>query len=478
MPERETAGGQPDLAAEARFWRDWNTAVFERVHSREEAGKIAARLSPDPASIDALLAHARTASALRQPAARGDDVLIQIHADADRFFQSRLGGSWVPGYLVGRGLDAVLLPTSPWKIGYAPDSWTALTSHLRDLGYDDDTMLRSGLVAEGKNGRLRDRFRDRLMIPVRRAGDRVAIAFIGRRHPDATDGHGPKYLNSPNTELYIKGRTLPGLAEGRRSLDHGAQPVLVEGPMDAIAVSIAAPGAYVGVTACGTALTPDQAALLARTVNLRESGVRVALDPDSAGRKAAIRAYAPLSRVTAEITAVTLPGQDPADLLQSQGRQPLKDTLTASVRPLADLVVDARIEAWHHDGELKSIEAQFSAIRAAGKVIATMPPREAAGQASRIAALFITRYGWNSEEATRELTEAAQRHVPATRNGPTSAHSPTRGLPSQTTAILAKATVPPGNHTPPARHGQSQDLLRVHGQTRTQTGPSQRGDLV
>lgn len=475
---RPGADGQPDLAAEARFWREWNTSVFERTHSREEARRIAARLSPDPERLEALFARAQTTAALRQPvAARGDDALVQIHAAAGRFFQSQLGESWVPAYLVERGLDAVLLPTSPWKLGYAPDSWDALTSHLRDLGYDDDTMLQSGLVANGKNGRPRDRFRNRLMIPIRRASDRVVVAFVGRRHPDAADDHGPKYLNSPNTELYVKGQVLAGLAEGRRFLDQGAQPVLVEGPMDAIAVSIAAPGTYVGITACGTALTAEQAALLARAVDLRESGIRVAFDPDNAGRKAAIRAYAPLSQVTTEITAVTLPGQDPAELLREQGRQPLKDTLTTSTRPLADLVVDARIEAWHHNDELESVETQFSAIRAAAKVIATMSPSDAAGQASRVAVLFISLYGWKPEEATRQLLEAAEHYVPAAREGPAPACDPTVGLPPQTAAIVANGIAPAGTRRAPGHHDRPENDLQLGGAAaHLPTRRGQRGD--
>jgi hypothetical protein len=169
-----TGDDQPDLAAEARFWREWNTAVFERDHSHEEAAKIAARLSPDPDRLAALVARAETSSALsRPPAASGGGNLVQIHADAGRFFQSQLEGSWVPGYMADRGLDAVFLATSPWKIGYAPKSWTALTDHLRSLAYTDEEMLRSGLVTEGKNGGLRDRFHDRLMIPLRRASDRL-----------------------------------------------------------------------------------------------------------------------------------------------------------------------------------------------------------------------------------------------------------------------------------------------------------------
>jgi hypothetical protein len=241
----DPGNGQPDLVSEARFWREWNTSVYERAHSPEEAAAIAASVSPDPERIAAMLARAQAGAALTRPApAEVHGELVQIHADAGRFYQSCLTASWVPGYLASRRLEAVLLPSSPWKIGYAPRSWTALTSHLRSLGHSDEAMLASGLVVSGNEGRPRDMFHDRLMIPVRRPGDRVVIAFAGRRHPDAGDEHGPKYLNSPNTALYAKGHVLAGLAEGQRYLDGGAQPVLVEGFTDAWAVSIAAPGRF------------------------------------------------------------------------------------------------------------------------------------------------------------------------------------------------------------------------------------------
>lgn len=219
--------------------------------------------------------------------------------------------------------------------------------------------------------------------------------------------------------------------------------------MDAIAVSMAAPGRYAGVTASGTALTAEQTALLARAVDLREHGLRIAFDPDSAGRDAAIKAYARLSQVTDDITAVTLPdGVDPAKLLEQQGRQHLRDALTSNVRPLAELVVDARIQAWEHEGELENIETQFAAIRAAGKTIANLPPREAATQANRIAALFITLYHWNPGEATGELIEALEREMPARRSeSAPGCRDPTAGLPSRTTSVVANGTAPHAGRT-------------------------------
>jgi DNA primase catalytic core len=441
--------GQPDLVSEARFWREWNISVYERAHSQDEAAAIAASVSPDPERIAAMLARAQAGVALtRLPPVEGRGELVAIHADAGRFYQSCLAASWVPGYLASRRLEAVLLPSSPWKIGYAPRSWTALTSHLRSLSHSDEAMLASGLVVPGHDGKPRDMFHDRLMIPVRRPGDRVVIAFVGRRHPDAGDEHGPKYLNSPNTELYVKGHVLAGLAEGQRYLDAGAQPVFVEGFTDAWAVSIAAPGRFIGLPLCGTALSGEQVAALARAVDLPERGVRVAFDPDSAGRQAAIRAYASLSATTSDLTAVILPdGRDPAQRLQDDGQIALRETLTSSAKPLAEIVIDARMSRWARDGELVHAEQQLGALRSAAQAIATMSPHVASIQASRICRLFTTTYGWPQDQVNRELIAAVENHF----EGPRQPNVPEfGGLPVATASVVVRAAAPYQRRAPPS----------------------------
>jgi DNA primase len=437
--------GAPDLAAEARFWRDWNTAAFDCAghnhgagHTSEEAAALAARNTPDPDRLASVRGHAEAAAAiLTRPEAAVDPGLIEIHAAAGRFFHACLPGSWVPDYLADRGLSAALLTTSPWKIGYAPATWTALLDHLRRQGWDDATMLCAGLVTRGRDGRLHDRFRDRLMIPLRDEHG-YAVAFIGRRHPEAGDDKGPKYLNSPDTTIFTKGNVLAGLAEGRRALAHGAQPVLVEGPMDAIAVSVAAPGRFAGISPCGTALSPHQVAVLSRKADLAAVGVRVALDGDAAGQQAALRAYPLLQPATADITAVILPGsQDPADILKTDGPDALRKMLTSSVCPLADLVIDSKIEQWARGRDNLDTEQQIGALRAAAATLVAMPPAEASRQAGRLAALFIRRYDWPPDLVSAEFITAIEQHYetslvaanPASRAtmSPTGRHESARG---------------------------------------------------
>jgi DNA primase len=388
---------------------DWDTPLSSGQPD-DPAAQLGTRIAASRDYTAATLGRAETTDAVHRPARSArDPELVQIHAEAGRFYQACLAGSWIPGYLASRGLDAALLPTSPWKIGYAPASWTILTEHLRNLGHSDAALLCSGLVVNGKNG-LRDHFHDRLVIPLR-AEDGVVTGFIGRRHPDATDDHGPKYLNSPDTEIFTKSSILAGLAEGRAAFRRGAQPVLVEGPLDAIAVSIAAPGQYTGVSPCGTALTGGQVAALARAVPVADRGVRVALDGDTAGRNAAVRAYSLLAPVTGSPIAVTFPdGRDPAETLEKDGRVSLRNTLASSVRPLADAVVDARMEHWARGRELKFAELQMGALRAGAAAIAAMPADQIGPQAARLCAMFAERYGWKPEEVTREVINAVERY--------------------------------------------------------------------
>src|SRR6266513_4012437 len=257
--------------------------------------------------------------------------------DAARFFAARLAASWVPAYLAGRGFGEQAL--RPWTVGYAPAGWRVLTAHLRDLGYGDAAIQAAGLARRTRRGALVDFFRDRAMFGIRWPDGTVA-GFTGRARPGGGQA-GPVYLNCRTTGLYRKGSLLFGLYEGRRALAAGARPVLVEGPLDAIAVSAA--GSYAGVSPCGTALTPAQVTLLARTCDLRRDGVVVAFDADRAGRRAAVRAYHLLRGETDLAVAAVLPaGQDPAGFRLERGGRALVRRLDSGV-PLADLVVDETV---------------------------------------------------------------------------------------------------------------------------------------
>jgi len=229
--------------------------------------------------------------------------IIRAHDSAAAFFRSHVQRSWVPAHLASRGLGTEV--QEHWLTGYAPAAWDALTSHLRADGYRDTVIEAAGLARRSRRGTLIDTFRDRAMLPIR-SPDGTIVAFIGRA-PSHAAAATPKYLNSPSTSVYSKSTVLLGLWEGREALANGARPVLVEGPFDAIAVTIAGSGRHVGVAPCGTALTDRQVALLAQAADLRAAGVSVAFDPDQAGRRAAVHAYHLLVPLTASLAAVSLP---------------------------------------------------------------------------------------------------------------------------------------------------------------------------
>ena len=311
---------------------------------------------------------------------------------AARFFAARLAASWVPGYLAGRGFGEQAL--QPWTVGYAPAAWHALADCLRDLGYGDAAIASAGLARRTRRGALTDFFRDRAMFGIYWP-DGTLAGFTGRARPG---GARPAYLNSRTTGLYRKGSLLFGLYEGRRALAAGARPVLVEGPLDAIAVSAA--GSYAGVSPCGTALTPAQVTLLARTCDLRRAGVVVAFDADRAGRQAAVRAHHLLRGVTDHAVAAVLPaGQDPAGFRRERGGRALARRLDVAV-PLVDLVVDetvAPFERW-----LVFPDGKFAALHAAAPLVAGLPSGQVARQVARVAC----RLGLSFAEVTDAVTGA------------------------------------------------------------------------
>jgi len=279
------------------------------------------------------------------------------------FFTAGYAASWAPQYVTGRlGTDLADHPT--FRPGYAPAGWTNLSDHLRRLGVSDDEILAAGLERVASTGSVIDQFRDRLVLPVRN-GDRIH-GFIGRRNPTLAEGGkaGPKYLNTPATDLFDKSAQLFGLSEGRAALAAGATPVLVEGFFDAIAVTLAGDGQHIGVAPLGTSFTQAQANQLRPYIGTERPGVTVATDADLAGEIAAQRAFWMLTaRGDTPRHVAMWGGQDPAEVLEHDGPTALKACLN-DAQPLARDLLDERLA---HLGE----ELQVLPVCA---VIAAQPP--------------------------------------------------------------------------------------------------------
>lgn len=381
---------------------------------------------------------------------RPDARIVAAHRAAQAFYRTHLEGSWVPGYLADRGMSHLV---DAGKVGYAPGGRTALVDHLASEGFTTDELLAAGLAVERSTGTVVDRFRDRLMFTIEDraidpapsgAGDAgtpgpVPVAFIGRCAPTAGP-RVPKYLNTSATAAYTKGNVLYGLAEHAEAIADGATPVLVEGPVDAEAVTRAGTAAasngapaFVGIATCGTALTAEHVAALADVVDLEHRTILVATDDDAAGKKAAARAWRLLHDAgCAETRSVDLGAyNDPAELLQDDGPAALAAALEASssatgldaaMRSLHAQVIDSRLQEWAP--VLDHIDGRLGALRAlAADVAAGTPDQQAYATAQLVVRIDLDvetihrELGGEPEELPAEL-EAADAVDPDTAEEP------------------------------------------------------------
>jgi DNA primase catalytic core len=292
--------------------------------------------------------------------------LTHINELTSAYYQDCLPASWAEPYLTDR-LRTDTAALGVVRAGYAPDGWTGLVSHLRRHGVTDTEMLTAGVAQTASTGRLIDRFRDRAVVPI--VHDGAVLGFVARRNPawSDEDNRGPKYLNTATTPVFSKGDQL--YIAGKLGPDQ--IPVLVEGPMDAIAVTLAGGGRHVGVAPLGTSLTEQQVAQL----HLAGHPPVVATDADLAGRVAAERDYWLLAMYNLHPTYAELPeGADPADMVAT-GHAELLNQAIANARPLGESLIDERLT------NLEGAESALDAIR----VLAAQPPSQWNAGAAHIA---------------------------------------------------------------------------------------------
>lgn len=231
-------------------------------------------------------------------------------------------------YLSGRGLEEQIL--RDFGIGFAPSEWGSLLARGQQAGFTTEELRAAGLIQRGKQGGFYDRFRARIVFPVRDGRGRV-LGFGARALGAETK---PKYLNSPEGELYHKGRTLFGVDRARGPMAKKGRAVVVEGYTDALALHQAGLGEAVAVM--GTAITPEQLRLLAGYAD----EVVLALDADRAGREAMIRAQRVAGGKEVRLRVAAMPGgEDPADMVLS-GETPERDAAAQRFRALLDDAVD------------------------------------------------------------------------------------------------------------------------------------------
>src|SRR5437763_12441484 len=260
------------------------------------------------------------------------ETLLKIHELAAAYFREQLAGpagARARQQLKDRDVSATTI--EQLGLGFAPSSREGLKSRLLKAGFAQGLLLQSGLLVQREGGDVIDRFRNRLMIPICR--DTGSVIAFGGRQMDSDQG-GPKYLNSPETPIYSKSRTLYGLNLSKAAIRQSGLAVMVEGYFDFAQVHQS--GAAPAVASCGTALTTQQAQLLRRFT----SKVVLSFDPDAAGQGAAARSCELLVAEGFNVNVVVLDkGEDPDTFIRRNGAPRYRERLRGS-RPYLEYLLD------------------------------------------------------------------------------------------------------------------------------------------
>ncbi|MEU4615764.1 DNA primase [Streptomyces umbrinus] len=255
---------------------------------------------------------------------RGERIrLVEAHKIAAQFYIEQLDTSSEADtgrkFLAERGFDQAA--ATHFGVGYSPQGWDHLTRYLRGKGFSDKEILLSGLAQEGRRGPI-DRFRGRLMWPIRDIGGEV-VGFGARKLYESDNG--PKYLNTPDTPIYRKSQVLYGIDLAKKDIAKSSRAVVVEGYTDVMACHLA--GITTAIATCGTAFGGDHIKILRRLL-MDNGSARVifTFDGDSAGQKAALRAFEDDQKFAAETYIAIAPdGMDPCELRLAKGDAAVAD---------------------------------------------------------------------------------------------------------------------------------------------------------
>jgi DNA primase len=297
--------------------------------------------------------------------------LIAAQAAAAAFFREQLG---TPGarrareFLAERGFGREA--AERYGCGFAPEGWDQLTKHLRQKGFTAEELTTGGLAKPARSGSLIDRFRRRLIWPIKDlTGD--VIGFGARKLFDDDDG--PKYLNTPETPLYKKSHVLYGLDHAKREIARQGRAVIVEGYTDVMACHEA--GVPTAVATCGTAFGADHIGVLRRLLMDSDSfagEIIFTFDGDAAGQKAALRAFEEDQRfVGRTFIAVSPDNMDPCELRLAKGDLAVRD-LVARREPLVDFALRQVLSRF----DLDTVEGRVEAMRRAAPLVAKIKDRE------------------------------------------------------------------------------------------------------
>jgi DNA primase len=327
--------------------------------------------------------------------------LIAAHAEAAAFYAAQLsspGARAAREFLAQRGFDREA--AERYGCGFAPDAWDLLAKHLRQKGFTAPELITAGLAKEARSGSLIDRFRRRLMWPIRDlAGD--VIGFGARKLFDDDDG--PKYLNTPETPLYKKSHVLYGIEHAKREIARQGRAVVVEGYTDVMACHLA--GVATAVATCGTAFGGDHISVLRRLLMDTDTfggEIIFTFDGDAAGQKAALRAFEDDQRFTAQTyIAVGPDNMDPCELRLAKGDVAVRD-LVARREPLIAFALRSVLSRYNLD----NAEGRVGALRASAPLVAKIKDRALRPEYARKLAADL---GMDLEPVQRAVASAAGR---------------------------------------------------------------------
>ncbi|CAM5496732.1 DNA primase OS=Streptomyces alboniger OX=132473 GN=dnaG PE=3 SV=1 [Streptomyces alboniger] len=294
---------------------------------------------------------------------RGERIrLVEAHKAAAQFYVDQLESPEAEigrKFLAERGFDQAA--AAHFGVGYSPAGWDHLTRFLRGKGFTDKELTLSGLSQEGRRGPI-DRFRGRLMWPIRDIGGEV-VGFGARKLRD--DDNGPKYLNTPETSIYKKGQVLYGVDLAKKEIAKTSRAVVVEGYTDVMACHLA--GVTTAIATCGTAFGGDHIKILRRLL-MDNGSARVifTFDGDAAGQKAALRAFEDDQKFAAETYIAIAPdGMDPCELRLAKGDEAVAD-LVEPRTPLFEFALRQIVGRY----DLETPAGRAAALDEAGPVVA------------------------------------------------------------------------------------------------------------
>ncbi len=325
--------------------------------------------------------------------------LLLAHKVAAEFYVEQLGtpeASVGRQFLAERGFDQDAAQT--YGVGFAPSGWENLTKHLRSKGFTTEELLAGGLSGQSSKGSLIDKFRFRLLWPIRDIGGDV-IGFGARKLSTDPADTGPKYLNTSETPIYKKSSVLYGIDVAKKEIARRRQAVVVEGYTDVMACHLA--GVPTAVATCGTAFGSDHIAVIRRLLmdqDEMQGEVIFTFDGDSAGQKAALKAFGDEQRfVTQTFIAVSPGGMDPCELRLAKGDASVSDMVAARV-PLVEFAIKAGLAKF----DLETAEGRVQGLGHAAPLVAKIKDRSLRPEYARMLAGWL---GMEVEAVTARVSE-------------------------------------------------------------------------